>query len=210
MKNIFILLSVIGSLTFLFGCSQGANDHFYMARPVKDSLALDLPRQSSGILDTFFNRLIKEDVAKIGLPILSQGTDSPYIRLWLDWGPLRKQQVVSVFKTVNGWSIENCRLYFDDSGRVKKDCKVQALRNDSELIEMVLEARLHTLPQMHEIPGYGFGVDGSDDFIEISTNGSYKLINYWEPELYEKKNGEIARYMNFRRRLIEKIQSDLY
>ena len=161
-------------------------------------VSVEIPVDKSGNFVRLYN--IKKKYDKIlGLPSLENGYDSFQLRVWCNYGNLKKTHLIVISNKAGKWDGTLYRLLIDSKSDTsyfleKADKKQITPRSGwGQLISKMNELKIPTLLSYEYLPGYGIGVDGEFYMVEVATQNKYRFYDYYDPrnEAKDYKEAEV-------------------
>lgn len=154
----------------------------------------------------------------LNLESIENGFDSIQIRIWMNYGLLRKEHLVIFKNDGNKWNgllidfESDSKIVEDSIGSfgnltnyaITKEINVSPGSGWKSFIKKLSELKIFTLPDSENVPGMNWGGGDLPVYsIEIATKKLYRFYTYTLPSSYEKNIPE-AKNMEAILKLLEK------
>lgn len=162
---------------------------------LSNKIRIEIPTEENGRLVSLYyttktyNRLLKLDS-------LEKGYDSIQIRIWCNYGLLKRRHLVVMSSQKGKWTgklyvlminRKNDKEYFIESNEEKYAVPKSGW---GDLIRIMNSLNIPGLVSCDYLTGYGFGVDTDYYMVEIGTKNKYRFYDYFDPKSNSKEYKE--------------------
>lgn len=164
-------------------------------------VSAEIPVDEKGNFVFLFN-VVKKYNKLLDLPSLETGYDSLELRIWCNYGNLKKTHLIIVSNQAGKWDGTLFRLLIDKKNDTsyflekKKKLKLIPKSGWGEMIKAMNELRIPELKSYENLP-YGIGVDGQYYMVEIATKNNYRFYDYFDPQEAPKNYSEAIAFEKF-------------
>ena len=172
----------------------------------QEKTSIEIPVDDKGNA-VFLYKVARSYAKLLNLPSLETGYDSLQVRIWFNYGNLKKTHLIIISNKEKRWAGTLYRLLVDKKNDTsyflekEKKQKVIPKSGWEKMIRAMNKLKIPALISCEYLSEYGAGVDTEYYMIEVATKNNYRFYDYFDPKEGAKEYKEAAALENFLKKL---------